>query len=99
VYKYNNDLIFLFILEMICSRSLFLALTIVSLQSFIFIKAALVEDNEDARLLVAKNILNNYVVEGLDLSIKYNIFNVGNLLVFLIDIISLALIFVNKINK
>ncbi|CAF0705116.1 unnamed protein product [Brachionus calyciflorus] len=36
------------------------------------------EDLEDARLLVAKNVLNNYVVEGLNLTIKYNIYNIGN---------------------
>jgi len=36
------------------------------------------EDLEDAKLLVAKNVLNNYVVEGLNLTIRYNIYNIGN---------------------
>ena len=36
-------------------------------------------ENEDAKLLVAKNILNTYIVEGTDVTIKYNIYNVGNL--------------------
>ena len=41
-------------------------------------QAATVEDLEDAKLLVVKNILNNYVVEGTDIIMKYSIFNIGN---------------------
>lgn len=40
--------------------------------------AALIEESEDAKLLVVKNILNNYVVQDLDITIKYTIFNIGN---------------------
>ena len=36
------------------------------------------EELEDARLLVAKNILNNFIVEGSDIEIRYNIYNIGN---------------------
>ena len=36
------------------------------------------EDLEDARLLVAKNVLNNFLVEGSDVEIRYNIYNIGN---------------------
>lgn len=37
-----------------------------------------VDELEDAKLLVVKNVLNNYVVEGLNLTIKYTIHNIGN---------------------
>ena len=43
------------------------------------IRSLSVDETEDANLLVVKNILNNYIVEGLDVSIKYSIFNTGNL--------------------
>merc|ERR1712087_42244 len=35
------------------------------------------EDESEARLLVSKNILNQYLVEGKDLTVEYRIFNVG----------------------
>ena len=38
-----------------------------------------VEETEDANLLVVKNILNNYIVEGLDVEVRYNIYNTGNM--------------------
>ncbi len=41
-----------------------------------------VDESEDANLLVVKNILNNYIVEGLDVEVRYNIFNTGNMFEF-----------------
>lgn len=40
---------------------------------FAFVSA----DADNARLLAAKNILNEILVEGRDLTVQYNIFNVG----------------------
>jgi len=34
-------------------------------------------DNENARLLASKNILNLYMVENKDLTVEYQIYNVG----------------------
>lgn len=36
------------------------------------------EEETEARLLASKNILNQYLVEGKDLTIEYKIFNVGS---------------------
>ena len=40
------------------------------------------DEESDARLLVSKNILNQYLVEGKDLTIEYKIFNVGSKYVY-----------------
>ena len=52
--------------------------TLVALLVFDAIQCTVVEDLEDAKLLFNKNILNNYVVEGTDIIVKYSIYNIGN---------------------
>lgn len=42
------------------------------------ILSAVVDDSNDAKLLVSKNVLNNYVVEGQNLTVKYTVYNIGN---------------------
>jgi len=53
---------------------LFIA-TLLSISCFL---SAYGEEESDARLLATKNILNQYLVEGKDLTVDYKIFNVGS---------------------
>ena len=62
------------------NKYLFFALSVFAV--LVTVNSSVLEDSEDAKLLVAKNILNNYIVEGLDVTIKYNIYNIGNVYVF-----------------
>lgn len=38
---------------------------------------SLSEEENVARLLASKNVLNQYLVEGRDLTVQYTIFNIG----------------------
>lgn len=38
---------------------------------------SLSEEENIARLLASKNVLNQYLVEGRDLTVQYTIFNIG----------------------
>merc|ERR1712154_14081 len=40
------------------------------------------DEESEARLLISKNILNQYLVEGKDLTVEYKIFNVGSKVAF-----------------
>jgi len=54
-------------------------------------------DNENARLLASKNILNQYMVENKDLTIEYEIYNVGGR--YVLSKTSLSLILCKSIYK
>jgi len=43
------------------------------------ISSAVNDDSNDAKLLVSKTVLNNYVVEGQNLTVKYTVYNIGNM--------------------
>jgi hypothetical protein len=40
--------------------------------------SAVSDESNDAKLLVSKTVLNNYVVEGQNLTVKYTVYNIGN---------------------
>ena len=40
-------------------------------------------DYEEGKVLITKNVLNNYVVENQDVTVKYTAYNVGNQFVFI----------------
>ena len=52
----------------------FLVLAVILISSSI----AAIEETNDAKLLVSKAVLNNYVVEGQNLTVKYTVYNIGN---------------------
>jgi len=54
----------------------FIAVALLVLGSFV--PSLCEEEESDARLLVSKNILNQYLVENKDLTVEYKIFNMGS---------------------
>lgn len=48
-----------------------------SVAVFVFALLAVAASDETARLLVSKNVLNNYLAEGKDLTVTYGVYNIG----------------------
>jgi len=60
-------------------KNLFLATIVVLVLAGLTSATGAVDDSEDAKLLIQKNVLNNFVVEGLDTTVKYTIYNIGSI--------------------
>uniref|UniRef100_A0A224XPY7 Translocon-associated protein subunit beta n=1 Tax=Panstrongylus lignarius TaxID=156445 RepID=A0A224XPY7_9HEMI len=57
-------------------RTLFICTILLQLVNIYTLEAD--ENESGARLLVSKQILNKYIVENMDLVVKYTIYNIGN---------------------
>lgn len=55
-----------------------LKLVIFAFATFLISCSSLEEEDTTARLLISKHILNKYLVQDMDIVIKYTIYNVGN---------------------
>lgn len=61
---------------MFLKRTLFICTILLQLVNIYTLEAD--ENESGARLLVSKQILNKYIVENMDLVVKYTIYNIGN---------------------
>lgn len=69
--------IVLFLLQPYCLLSHNMRFIILCVVIFVTIFSVFAEDENRARILASKHVLNKYMVEKKDLTLHYNLYNVG----------------------